>query len=326
MSLPIEKWAEQVGSGEIRAISRAITAIENHAPEAEPLLKALFSQTGTAYLTGITGAPGTGKSTLVDRLAAHYRKQEDRVGVIAVDPTSPYTGGAILGDRIRMQSHAGDAGIFIRSMATRGFLGGLARATAEVALLLDAAGKRQILIETVGVGQDEIEIVRLADCVVVVLVPGLGDDIQNMKAGLMEIGDIFVLNKSDREGADRLEEQLHAMLSMTLPRVDRSAVSGGWHPPVIRTVATENRGIDKLAEAIVKFRTHFESSGERAKKHTEHWRNRLIELIESRLLDRVLNAAGGEAALNRLAADVAERRKDPFSAVNEILAKSGLQT
>ncbi len=326
MSLPIEKWAEQVGSGEIRAISRAITAIENHAPEAEPLLKALFSQTGTAYLTGITGAPGTGKSTLVDRLAAHYRKQEDRVGVIAVDPTSPYTGGAILGDRIRMQSHAGDAGIFIRSMATRGFLGGLARATAEVALLLDAAGKRQILIETVGVGQDEIEIVRLADCVVVVLVPGLGDDIQNMKAGLMEIGDIFVLNKSDREGADRLEEQLHAMLSMTLPRVDRSAVSGGWHPPVIRTVATENRGIDKLAEAIVKFRTHFESSGERAKKHTEHWRNRLIELIESRLLDRVLKAAGGEAALNRLAADVAERRKDPFSAVNEILAKSGLQT
>jgi len=326
MSLPIEKWAEQVGSGEIRAISRAITAIENHAPEAEPLLKALFSQTGTAYLTGITGAPGTGKSTLVDRLAAHYRKLEDRVGVIAVDPTSPYTGGAILGDRIRMQSHAGDAGIFIRSMATRGFLGGLARATAEVALLLDAAGKRQILIETVGVGQDEIEIVRLADCVVVVLVPGLGDDIQNMKAGLMEIGDIFVLNKSDREGADRLEEQLHAMLSMTLPRVDRSAVSGGWHPPVIRTVATENKGIDKLAEAIAKFRTHFESSGERAKKHTEHWRNRLIELIESRLLDRVLNAAGGEAALNRLAADVAERRKDPFSAVNEILAKSGLQT
>jgi LAO/AO transport system kinase len=326
MSLPIEKWAEQVGSGEIRAISRAITAIENHAPEAEPLLKALFSQTGTAYLTGITGAPGTGKSTLVDRLAAHYRKLEDRVGVIAVDPTSPYTGGAILGDRIRMQSHAGDAGIFIRSMATRGFLGGLARATAEVALLLDAAGKRQILIETVGVGQDEIEIVRLADCVVVVLVPGLGDDIQNMKAGLMEIGDIFVLNKSDREGADRLEEQLHAMLSMTMPRVDRSAVSGDWHPPVIRTVATENKGIDKLAEAIVKFRFHFESSGERAKKHTEHWRNRLIELIESRLLDRVLNAAGGEAALNRLAADVAERRKDPFSAVNEILAKSGLQT
>jgi LAO/AO transport system kinase len=227
-----------------------------------------------------------------------------------------------------MQSHAGDAGIFIRSMATRGFLGGLARATAEVALLLDAAGKRQILIETVGVGQDEIEIVRLADCVVVVLVPGLGDDIQNMKAGLMEIGDIFVLNKCDREGADRLEEQLHAMLSMAMPKVDRSSVSdeNGWHPPVVRTVATENKGIEKLAEAIARFRTHFESSGARAKKHTEHWRNRLVELIESRILERVLNAAGGEAALNQLAADVAGRLKDPFSAVNEILAKSGLQT
>src|SRR5437870_5787818 len=224
---PVEKWAEQVRAGEVRAVSRAITAIENHAPEAEDLLRLLFPHTGRAYLTGVTGAPGTGKSTLVDRLAAFHRKTQEEVGVIAVDPTSPYSGGAILGDRIRMQGHAGDAGTFIRSMATRGFLGGLARATAEVALLLDAAGKKQVLIETVGVGQDEIDIVRLADCVLVMLVPGLGDDIQNMKAGLMEIGDIFVLNKSDREGADRLEEQLHAMLSMTMPRVDRSAVSGG---------------------------------------------------------------------------------------------------
>jgi LAO/AO transport system kinase len=217
-----------------------------------------------------------------------------------------------------MQSHAGDSGIFIRSMATRGFLGGLARATAEVALLLDAAGKRQIIIETVGVGQDEIDIVRLADCVVVVLVPGLGDDIQNMKAGLMEIGDIFVLNKSDREGADRLEEQLHAMLSLVMPR-------DGWHPPVLRTVATENKGIDALAETIAKFRAQFEASGEREKKHTEHWRNHLLELLESRLVERVLNAAGGEAALNQLAADVAHRRKDPFAAVNEILGKSGFR-
>src|SRR5258708_3412124 len=313
----IEKWAEQIRAGEIRAISRAITAIENHAPQAEPLLKILFPQTGTAYLTGITGAPGTGKSTLVDRLAAHHRKQREGVGVIAVDPTSPYTGGAILGDRIRMQSHAGDSGIFIRSMATRGFLGGLARATAEVALLLDAAGKRQIIIETVGVGQDEIDIVRLADCVVVVLVPGLGDDIQNMKAGLMEIGDIFVLNKSDREGADRLEEELHAMLSLVMPR-------DGWHPPVIRTVATENKGIDPLAETIAKFRTHFESSGERKRKHVEHWKNRLLELLGSRLLERALGGAGGEARLAELAGQVADRKKDPFTAVNEILRRSGL--
>src|SRR5256886_4608986 len=232
MSQPIDQWAQRVCAGDVRALSRAITVIENHSPEAEELLRLLFPRTGKAYLTGITGAPGTGKSTLVDRLSAHYRKHQEQVGVIAVDPTSPYSGGAILGDRIRMQSHAGDTGVFIRSMATRGFLGGLSRATAEVALVLDAAGKKQILIETVGVGQDEIDIVRLADCGVVVLVPGLGDDIQSMKAGLMEIADIFVLNKADREGADRLEEQLHAMLSLVMPR-------DGWHPPVIRTVATE---------------------------------------------------------------------------------------
>src|ERR1700758_4905090 len=313
----VDTWAEQIRSGEIRAISRAITAIENHPPLAEPLLKILFPQTGAAYLTGITGAPGTGKSTLVDRLAAQHRKQNEGVGVIAVDPTRPNTGGAILGDRIRMQSHAGDAGIFIRSMATRGFLGGLARATAEVALVLDAAGKHQILIETVGVGQDEIDIVRLADCVVVVLVPGLGDDIQNMKAGLMEIGDIFVLNKSDREGTDRLEEQLHAMLSLVMPR-------DGWHPPVIRTVATENRGIEELVATVEKFRKHFESSGQRRQKHVEHWQNRLIEMLESRLLEKVLGGKEGEARLRALAAEVAERKKDPFSAVNEILRDSGL--
>ena len=239
------------------------------------------------------------------------------MGVIAVDPTSPYTGGAILGDRIRMQGHASDAGMFIRSMATRGFLGGLARATAEVALLLDAAGKDQVLIETVGVGQDEVDIVQLADCVVVIMVPGMGDDIQNMKAGLMEIGDIFVLNKSDREGADRLEQELHAMLSLVMPR-------DGWHPPVVRTVASENKGIDALAATIAKFRAHFESSGERRRKHVEHWKQRLIELVESRLLQKALGGSGGEARLTSLAAEVADRKKDPFAAVNEILAQSGL--
>ena len=184
-------------------------------------------------MIGITGAPGTGKSTLVDRFAAHYRRAGKTVGIIAVDPTSPFTGGAILGDRIRMQGHASDEGIFIRSMATRGFLGGLARATADVSLLLDAAGKDIIIIETVGVGQDEVDIVRLADCTLVLLVPGLGDDVQNMKAGLMEIGDIFVINKSDREGADRVEQQVHAMLQLAPDRF-------GWHPEIARTIATEN--------------------------------------------------------------------------------------
>lgn len=317
MSFSVDDWAATVLQGDVRAISRAITAIENHSPESEQLLKQLFPHTGQAYLTGVTGAPGTGKSTLVDRLAAVYRKRQERVGVVAVDPTSPYSGGAILGDRIRMQGHAGDTGIFIRSMATRGFLGGLARSTAEVALLLDAAGKRQVLIETVGVGQDEIDIVRLADCVLVLLVPGLGDDIQNMKAGLMEIGDIFVLNKADREGADRLEQQLHAMLSLVMPR-------DGWRPPVVRTVATENRGIDELAATIENFRKHFESSGQRRTKHIEHWKNRLIEMLESRLLEKVLGGKDGEARLLDLAAAVADRKKDPFSAVSEILEDSGL--
>lgn len=319
MILSTDTWAAKVLEGDVRAISRAISAIENHSPESEALLKQLFPHTGKAYLTGITGAPGTGKSTLVDRLAAIYRKHQERVGVIAVDPTSPYSGGAILGDRIRMQGHAGDSGIFIRSMATRGFLGGLARSTAEVALLLDAAGKRQILIETVGVGQDEVDIVRLADCVLVVLVPGLGDDIQNMKAGLMEISDIFVLNKADHDGADRLEEQLHAMLSLVMPR-------DGWRPPIVRTVATENRGLDDLASAIEKFRKHFESSGRRQQKRIEHWKNRLIEMLESRLLEKVLGGKDGETKLRDLAAAVAERKQDPFSAVSELLKSGGFTT
>ena len=317
MTSRVKTWAEQVCAGDVRAISRAITAIENHETDAEALLRILFPSTGKAYLTGITGAPGTGKSTLVDRLAAYHRKQNEEVGVIAVDPSSPYTGGAILGDRIRMQGHAGDSGMFIRSMATRGFLGGMARATAEVALLLDAAGKRQVLIETVGVGQDEIDIVRLADCVLVVMVPGMGDDIQNMKAGLMEIGDIFVLNKSDREGADRLHQQLDAMLSLVMPR-------DGWHPPVVRTAASENKGVDVLAETVAKFRKHFETSGERQKKLVEHWKKRLVELLESRLLELALGGASGNARLAELAAEVAARKKDPFTAVSEILAKSGL--
>ncbi len=317
MSSTIDTWVEQILAGDIRAISRAITAIENHHPEAEEILRRVFPHTGKGYLAGITGAPGTGKSTLVDRLASHYRRAQQRVGIIAVDPTSPFTGGAILGDRIRMQGHASDTGIFIRSMATRGFLGGLARATAEVALLLDAAGKQSVLIETVGVGQDEIDIVRLADCIVVVMVPGLGDDIQNMKAGLMEIADIFVLNKSDREGADRLEQQLHAMLQLAPERE-------GWRPPVVRTVATENKGIDALAKAIAEFRERFATSKRRREKKIEHWKQRLMEMLETRLLEKALDGAAGEKLLAGLAESVAERRTDPFSAVSEILKRSGL--
>src|ERR1700691_5791018 len=225
MTVSVDNWAEQVRAGDVHAISRAVSATENRALEAEEILRQLFPYTGHAYRVGITGAPGTGKSTLVNRLTSHYRSEKKSVGIIAVDPSSPFTGGAILGDRIRMQGHATDSGIFIRSMATRGTLGGLAQATGDAALLLDAAGKQMILIETVGVGQAEIEIVRLADCTIVVLVPGMGDDVQNLKAGLMEIADIFVINKSDREGADRFEQQLRAILELVPER-------HAWKPPI----------------------------------------------------------------------------------------------
>ncbi|HET9401470.1 MAG TPA: methylmalonyl Co-A mutase-associated GTPase MeaB [Candidatus Acidoferrales bacterium] len=318
MPASIEDWVRQIRSRDTRAVSRAITAIENHEPVADDLLRALFYSTGHAYIVGVTGAPGTGKSTLVDRLAAQYRSAGKTVGIIAVDPTSPFTGGAILGDRIRMQGHAGDDGIFIRSMATRGFLGGLARATAEVSLLLDAAGKDVILIETVGVGQDEVDIVRLAHCTLVVLVPGLGDDVQNMKAGLMEIGDLFVLNKADREGSDRLEQQLQAMLQLVPDRA-------GWRPEIVRTVATENRGITELAAAIAKFRAHAESSPELRARETDHWRRRLIEMLESRVLDQLLGSPESEERLSELARDVAARKLDPYAAVAELFERGGVR-
>jgi LAO/AO transport system kinase len=317
MPVAIDHWAEQVRAGDVRAISRAVTAIEDRSPEAEEILRQLFPFTGNAYRIGVTGAPGTGKSTLVDRLAAYYRGAKRTVGIIAVDPSSPFTGGAILGDRIRMQGHATDSGIFIRSMATRGSLGGLAQATGDAALLLDAAGKQIVLIETVGVGQGEIEIVRLADCTLVVLVPGMGDDVQSLKAGLMEIGDVFVLNKSDREGADRFEQQLRAILQLVPERE-------GWKPPVVRTTATENKGIGDLAAAIDQFHKHFSGPREARKKAIEHWKQRLLQLLEERLLERVAGERLTETVLAEMAAEVADRKKDPYAAVDELLAQAGL--
>ncbi len=323
MAETITHWAAQVRAGEPRAISRAITAIENAEARAEDLLRELFPATGRAYVIGVTGAPGTGKSTLVDRLAAHYRARGKTVGIIAVDPTSPYTGGAVLGDRIRMQGHATDAGIFIRSMATRGFFGGLARATADAALVMDAAGKEIVLIETVGVGQDEIDVVRLAECTLVLVVPGLGDDVQNMKAGLMEVADIFVLNKAEREGADRVEQQLQAMLELA-PNFHTGVHDGhGWMPPVIRTTAVEGKGIGELAEAIDKFREQHQRSGEQRAKLVEYWKQRLVLLMETQLMARALNG-DGQRALDSLALEVAERRKNPYTAVRELLSRAGL--
>ncbi|HYL69291.1 MAG TPA: methylmalonyl Co-A mutase-associated GTPase MeaB [Candidatus Limnocylindria bacterium] len=317
MSASVENWAEQVRAGDQRAMSRAVSAIENRSRDAEELLRQLFPHTGRAYRIGITGAPGTGKSTLVDRLAGYYRGHKKTVGIIAVDPSSPFTGGAILGDRVRMQGHATDSGIFIRSMATRGYLGGLAQATGDTALLLDAAGKEMILVETVGVGQGEIEIVRLADCTIVVLMPGMGDDVQSLKAGLMEIGDIFVLNKSDREGAGRFEQQLRAILQIVPERE-------GWKPPVVRTIATENKGIAELAEQIELFRKHFDQADDRRAREIDHWKEWLLRLLETRLMERVVGAHMDETQFDKLAREVAARKKDPYAAVNEILARAGL--
>ena len=246
--------------GDARALSRAISIVENRADGWSALLKAFFPHTGHARILGLTGAPGAGKSTLVDQLAKHYRKQQNTIGIIAVDPSSPYTGGAILGDRIRMQDHHADQGIYIRSMATRGSLGGLARTTADVATVLDASGRDLVMIETVGVGQDEIDIVRLADVTVVILVPGMGDDVQTIKAGIMEIADIFVINKSDRDGADHVEREIRAMQSLAM-RAD------GWTPSIVKTVASEGRGIAELAAAIADYETHLKTRQPRAEAH-----------------------------------------------------------
>ena len=317
MTLTLEDWVAQVRAGDARAISRAVSAIENRTSEAEALLGRLFPFTGRAWRLGVTGAPGTGKSTLVDRLAAHYRSEKQTVGIIAVDPSSPFTGGAILGDRVRMQGHAGDKEIFIRSMATRGYLGGLAQATGDATLLLDAAGKNMILVETVGVGQGEIEIVRLADCTIVVLVPGMGDDVQSLKAGLMEIADIFVINKSDREGADRFEEQLAAILQI-IPDRD------GWKPPIVRAVATKGEGVTELAKQIAAYRDHVNKSGNRRARELAYWREWLLRLVERRLVDGVLGNRASADAFEKFAAEVAARTKDPYSAVTEILSRAGL--
>ncbi|HJT52479.1 MAG TPA: methylmalonyl Co-A mutase-associated GTPase MeaB, partial [Candidatus Angelobacter sp.] len=281
-------------------------------PESAVLLKSLFPFSGHARVIGITGAPGAGKSTLVDHLAREYRKQEHTVGIVAVDPTSPYTGGAILGDRIRMQAHHADAGIYIRSMATRGFLGGLARATNDVATVLDASGKDVVLIETVGVGQDEIDIVRLADVTVVMLVPGMGDDVQTIKAGIMEIADIFVINKSDREGAERVQREIRAMQTLSIRK-------DAWTPPIVKTVAPEGKGVADLAAAIVNYEKFLENKDLLLKKKISNWRERIVEMLREELLQRLLSESLPESELARLAADVAEHRRDPYSLVEEVV-------
>lgn len=306
--------SDRVMQGDARAVARAISLIEDEAPAGAELLRRIFPRTGRAYLVGVTGPPGAGKSTLVDRLIADIRKSGRTVGVVAVDPTSPFSGGAILGDRVRMQAHAGDSGVFIRSMATRGHLGGLARATSEAALVLDAAGKDVVIIETVGVGQDEIDIVRAADISIVTLVPGSGDEVQALKAGIMEIADIFVVNKADREGADRTVASIDAVLSL------QTFGPADWRPPIVTTEATTGKGIVELMETIERFRVHTESSrGSRRRARAEF---RVRELLSQRFLEHVERHVLGPGEFELMLDRIAARELDPYTAADRIVERT----
>lgn len=304
--------SERVTNGDAAAVARAISKIEDGSAGAAALMKQIYQHSRGALVIGITGAPGAGKSSLVDKLALLYRQRGERVGIVAVDPSSPFSGGAILGDRIRMQTLGLDEGVFIRSMATRGNLGGLARATVDAVAILDAAGYAKIIVETVGVGQDEVEIVKAADVSVVVLVPGMGDDIQAIKAGIMEIGDIFVINKADRDGVYATEKELELLLSL-------AARDDGWDPPILKTVATENQGLGPLADAIERFQQTQRDAALSGDRRRAIARWRIIELLRENLLARVLESDASVAMLNRLADEVATRRRDPYSAVEELL-------
>jgi LAO/AO transport system kinase len=307
-----QEWINQILAGDFRAIARLLTLIENSSREAVPYLRELFPYTGRSFTVGITGAPGAGKSTLIDRLAESYHAEEKKIGIIAVDPSSPFTGGAILGDRIRMQSRSLDSGTFIRSMASRGHVGGLAGATADGLTVMDAAGFDIVLIETVGVGQGEIEVAETTDATIVILVPGMGDDIQVLKAGIMEIGDIFVINKADRPGADRTEAELSGLLSM-------STRPDGWHPPVIRTVASEGGGIRECIQAIAKYRNFLSDSKLRKDEAVRIQKDRLLDIACLQAREALLQNPRTAARIQELAVLIADRKLDPFTAAEEVL-------
>ncbi|MBA7649143.1 putative GTPase [subsurface metagenome] len=309
--------ADKIVAGEIRAVARLIRDIDDMVPEAREVLKDLYPSTGRAYVVGITGAPGVGKSTLVDQMVAHLRKAEKTVGVLAVDPTSPFSGGAILGDRVRMQRHSMDEGVFIRSMATRGYFGGLTQSTKSAIDVLDAMGKDYILVETVGVGQDEIDIVRSADTTLIVLIPGMGDDIQALKAGILEVGDIFVINKADREGADRTVSDIRLMIEM-----DEKRYENGWKPPILTAQAVFDKGIKEILDEVEKHATYLRSSTERQSGiKYEKVRNELTEMIKDRIVRDVLSDLVQSGEFEDAVQLVFQRKLDPYTACDNIVSK-----
>jgi len=302
---------DRAGTGDKRALARVLTVVENDEPGAADIVRRTFPKAGRALVLGVTGPPGGGKSTLVSRLVGAYRATSGRVAVVAVDPSSPFTGGAILGDRIRMQSRALDEGVFIRSMASRGHAGGLARTTARVVSVLDALGNDVVIVETVGVGQEEVDVVRVADTVALVTVPGLGDDIQAIKAGVLEIADVLIVNKADRPGADETAKDLAQMLTLGVARND-------WKPPIVRTVAATGEGIDELVDAVARHQAYARESGERERRRADSARVEVEALLRDALVKRLEARVGGER-VQRAVERVAHREQDPYAAVEELL-------
>ena len=311
-----EALARSVLAGQYRALAQAVSLVEREDPQAERLLAEIYAATGSARIIGITGSPGAGKSTLVAALAKHYRKQQLRVGIIAVDPTSPFTGGAILGDRIRMADLYTDRGVFIRSMATRGFMGGLAKATNDVVDLLDASGFDVVIVETVGVGQDEVDVIRTVQTNVVILVPGMGDDIQAIKAGIMEIGDVFVVNKADRPGADRTVTEITMMMSLVEEH-------GDYIPPIVKTVASTGKGIEELDDAIARHRTYLEASGELVRRNRERVRIRIETMLKEKFMNRLMMATPN---FDEILDDVLRKRNNPHDAAEDVLRRVTIQS
>lgn len=306
-----QEIVKEVLAGDSRAVARLLSIVENSSSEAVPFLRELFPFTGRCFSIGITGAPGAGKSTLVDRFTETYRAQGKKIGIIAVDPTSPFSGGAILGDRIRMQARCTDPGVFIRSMATRGHMGGLSNATADALVVMDAAGFDVVIIETVGVGQGEVEVAQTADATIVLLVPGMGDDIQNMKAGIMEIADLFVINKSDRPGANKTESELRALVSF-------SSRPDGWEPAIVRTIASEGIGINESLELIEKYKIFLSNSEIQRKTAIQKHKNRILELVCMKAQEDILHNSDTQRLIQKLAILISERKLDPYTAAEEI--------